>query len=591
MKGKVVATLLALPFFAVGVWMLWSVSSAFYDAWQMRDWIAADATLIRAGYTTSSGSDSDTYQAYAEYSYSFGGARYAGDRVSLSSGGDNIGDYQQDTGRRLQTAAARGTAITVFVDPESHDQSIIDRKLRWGLIGFKSIFIFVFGGFGLGVLIFVWRAAPEKDADQPEYKDAPWLLNDAWQTPTIRSSSKTAMWGAWGFAAFWNLISAPLPFILYEEVTQKENYIALVGLLFPLVGVGLLVWAIRRSLEWRRFGPAPVTLDPFPGSIGGHVGGTIDLNIPFDPAARYQLTLNNLHSYVSGSGKSRSRKEEAEWQETMVAFAEPGANGTRLIFRFDIPEGLDASDTDQDDSYYLWRLNLRAELPGTDIDRDYDIPVYATLAQSRHLSDRAVQKARSEQNVIDNHSVGEIITIRNGSMGKRMVYPMGRHVGSALGGVIVGGIFAVAGWWLIVQEGEAIFGSIFGSVGLLIGISCLYLMLNSLEVSKQAAEIRTVRRLLGIPIRRQKMHQNSFLRFEKKSTMKTQSGGKHTVYYSIYAVDLQGNEILLGEGFKGESEARAATRVIADELGLREKPKRRGPREPQEDEDLLGALN
>ncbi len=73
--------------------------------------------------------------------------------------------------------------------------------------------------------------------------------------------------------------------------------------------------------------------------------------------------------------------------------------------------------------------------------------------------------------------------------------------------------------------------------------------------------------------------------------MKTQSGGKHTVYYSIYAVDLQGNEILLGEGFKGESEARAATRVIADELGLREEPNRREPREPQEDEDLLGALN
>jgi len=588
MKGKFVATLFALPFFAVGVWMLWSVSSTFFDAWQMRDWVQVEANLIRGGYDTSSSSDADTYRAYAEYSYSVGGARYAGDRVSLSSGGDNIGDYQQETGRRLQAAAASGKTITVYVDTESPDHSIIDRKLRWGLIGFKSIFLILFGGFGLGLLIFVWRAAPEKDANQPEYKDAPWLLNDAWQTPTIRSSSKTAMWGAWGFAAFWNLISAPLPFVLYEEVTRKENYIALVGLLFPLVGVGLLVWAIRRTLEWRRFGPAPVTLDPFPGSIGGHVGGTIVLNIPFDPAARYQLILNNLHSYVSGSGKNRGRKEEAEWQDTMVAFTEPGASGTRLIFRFDIPEGLDASDTDQDDSYYLWRLNLRAELPGTVIDRDYDIPVYATSAQSRHLSDRAVQKARSEQNLIDDQSVGDIITIKNGSMGKQMVYPMGRHVSSALGGIIVGGIFAAAGGWLIFEEGHSIFGSIFGSVGLLIGISCLYLMLNSLEVSKQAADIRTVRRLLGIPIRRQQMHQNSFVRFEKKSTMKSQSGGKHTVYYSIYAVDQQGNEILLGEGFKGESEARAATRVIANELGLREEPDRR---QPQDEEDMLGALN
>jgi hypothetical protein len=572
MKGKIVVTLFALPFFAVGVWMLWSISSTFYDAWQMQDWVPVDAHLIRGGYETNSGDDSDTYEAYAEYSYSFGGERYIGDRVSLSSGGDNIGDYQQEIGRRLQSKAASNSMIVVYVDPDAPHESIIDRDVRWGLIGFKSIFVFVFGGFGLGLLIFVWRAAPEKDASQPEYKDSPWLLNDAWQTPTVRSSSKTAMWGAWAFAVFWNLISAALPFLVYEEVTRKENYIALVGLLFPLIGFGLLVWAIRRTLEWRRFGPAPVTLDPFPGSIGGHVGGTIDLKLPFDPSARFRLTLNNLHSYMSGSGKNRSRKEEAKWQDAMVAHAEPGAGGTRLTFRFDVPEGLDASDTDKGGSYFVWRLNLQAELAGTDLDRDYDIPVYATAIQSRHLSDRAVRKAREEQNLIDNESIGEIIRIRNGIGGRQLVYPMGRHVGPALGGLIVGAIFAAAGWYFIFEEENTIFGSIFAGVGALIGIFCLYLMLNSLEVTKDTAGIRTVRKLLGIPVSRQQMHQNSFERFKKKSMMKTQSGGKHVIYYSIYAIDRQGNEMLLGEGFKGEGEAKAAMHIIAREFALRETP-------------------
>ena len=186
MKGKIVVTLFALPFFAVGVWMLWSISSSFYDAWQMREWVPIEATVVRGGYDTNSGSDSDTYHAYAEYSYTYQGQRYVGDRVSLSDGGDNIGDYQQEMGRRLQHAAARGTTITVYVDPAAPDEAIIDRDLRWGLIGFKSIFLFVFGGVGLGLLIFVLRAAPEKDGSQPEYKDSPWLLDDAWQTPTIR---------------------------------------------------------------------------------------------------------------------------------------------------------------------------------------------------------------------------------------------------------------------------------------------------------------------------------------------------------------------------------------------------------------------
>ena len=572
MKGKIVVTLFALPFFAVGVWMLWSVSSSFHDAWRMQDWVPVDARLVRGGYETHSGDDSDTYEAYAEYSYTFEGQRFVGDRVSLSDGGDNIGHYQVDMGRRLQRTAASGGDIVIYVDPDEPDASIIDRNLRWGLIGFKSIFLFVFGGVGLGLLVFVWRAAPEKDPNQPEYKESPWLLNDAWQTASIRSSSKTAMWGAWAFAAFWNLISAALPFLLYEEVVEKENYVALVGLLFPLVGIGLLVWAIRRTLEWRRFGAAPVNLDPFPGSIGGHVGGTIDLNIPFDPTTRFQLTLNNLHSYVSGSGKDRSRKEEAKWQDAIVAHAGQGARGTRLAFRFDVPEGLDASDADQGDSYHVWRLNLRAELPGADIDRDYDIPVYATAEKSRHLWDRAVQKARAEQSLIDNESVGEIIKIRQNAGGKQMLYPMGRHLGPALGGVIVGAIFAAIGWYMINAEGHPIFGSVFAAVGALIGMFGLYLMLNSLEVSKEAGNIKAVRRLLGLPISRKQMHQNNFERFEKNSTMKTQSGGKHTIHYSISVIDRQGNEVVVGEGFKGENEANAAIRVIARELGLRASP-------------------
>ena len=563
----------ALPFLAVGVWMLWSVGGGFIDAWQMRSWVQVEANLVRGGYETRSGDDSNTYEAYAEYTYSYNGVRYTGSRVSLAGGSDNIGNYQQDTGRRLQAAA--GGNVVVYVDPEEPARSIIDPQLRWGLIGFKSIFLLVFGGFGLGMLIFVWRAATDKDADLPEFRDAPWLLNDKWQTPTIRSGSKAAMWGALAFAAFWNLISAPLPFLLYEEVTRKENHLALIGLLFPLVGIGLLVWATRRILEWRRFGAAPVTLDPFPGSIGGHVGGTIDLGIPFDASARFELTLNNLHSYVSGSGKSRSRKEVAEWQDSMVAYAEPGANGTRLTFRFDVPEGLTESDSKRDDSYHLWRLDLRAQLPGTDLDRSYDVPVYATATTSHGLPERSVQKARTEQQKLDERSVSEIVTIRSSATGREMYYPAGRHFSSALGGIVVGAIFAAAGWFLVVHEGQRLFGGVFGALGSLIGLFCLYLMLNSLQVFKQGADIMSVRRLLGMPISRRSMHQNQLVRLTKKSTMKSQSGGRHTVFYSIFGVDHQGNEILLGEGFKGESEAQAAMQLIAREFGLRLAPESR----------------
>ena len=373
MKGRIIATLFALPFFSVGVWMLWSLSSTFYATYQMRSWVPVEAQVLSAGYRTNSGSDSDTYQAYAEYKYSYGGAYLIGDRVGIGGGSDNIGSYQQDMGNRLSRARANGAPITVYVDPREPTSSIVDRDLRWGMIGFKSIFLFVFGGVGLFLLIAVWRAPKEKDKTLPQYQSSPWLLNDKWQTATILSSSKMAMWGAWGFAAIWNLISAATPFLAYREVVEKENYLALIALLFPLVGIGLIVWAVRRTLEWRRFGPAPLTLDPFPGSIGGHVGGSIDAALPFDATTRFEMTLTNIHHYYSGSGKNRSRKEKALWQDVQIAHAAHGSTGTRLTFRFDVPEDLDASDAEPEgDSYYAWRLNLKAELPGADLDRDYD---------------------------------------------------------------------------------------------------------------------------------------------------------------------------------------------------------------------------
>ncbi|MGB5165976.1 MAG: DUF3592 domain-containing protein [Woeseiaceae bacterium] len=570
MKGKLVTGLFAIPFAAFGAWMLWLVVSEAYTGWQASSWIPVEATLSDAGYRSSSGDDSDTYEAYATYSYYFNGQSYSGNRVSISAGADNIGDYQSDTGNRLRREMQAGNPITVYVDPGQPDSSLIDPHMRWGMLAFKSIFVLIFGGVGFGLLFatFFMKAKAE-DALLPEHQEAPWLANDAWQTATIRSNSKSAMWVALGFAAFWNLISAPLPFVLYEEITEKQNYVASIGLLFPLVGIGLLVWAFRRSMEWRRFGPAPVTLDPFPGAIGGHVGGTIDLNMPFSQAARFQVTLSSIKSYISGSGKDRSRRESADWQDKMVANAEPGASGTRLVFRFDVPDNLRESDAQRaSDTFHLWRLNVHAELDGVDIDRDYEIPVYATAQMSRHLSAHSVDKGRAEQSRMDQQAIRRVVDIQNGLYGKELFFPMGRMLGAALAGVLFGAVFGGAGWFLIVHEGARVFGGVFALVGGLIGLFGLYSMFNSLHVSHDSMSIRTVRRILGVAVKRREMRRDSFVKLHKKSSMQSQSGGKHTVYYSVYAVDRQDNKIVLGEGFKGANEADAAIRLIGQELGL-----------------------
>lgn len=565
MKGRLLGSLFALPFAAVGVWMAWSIGSTLFDAWQMQDWAPVEARLLTAGYETHSGDDSDTYKAYAEYVYEFNGRQYRGQRVGIAGGADNIGDYQQDIGRNLQAAHAAGQAILVYVDPNNPANAVIDRGVRWGLVGFKFIFVIVFGGIGFGLLYAVWRAPAVKDKSDPAYADKPWLLNDDWQSATIRSSSRTAMWFAWGFAVFWNAISSAAPFIAYREIVDKGNWLALIALLFPLVGLGLLVWAVRRTLEWRRFGAAPVTLDPFPGSIGGHVGGTIDLNLPYDPSHQFRLTLTNVHSYESGDSQS----EKARWQDSLLAHAQSGAGGTRLTFRFDVPTGLRESDTDRGKDYYLWRLALNAALPGADLDRTYDLPVYETAQQSRQLSPRALEQAHRKQVAADELTVRDRSRLSHGANGKRLYFPMGRHLGNTIGGLLVGGIFVAVGWFLIVQEGHTIFGGIFGGLGALVSLLSFYMLFNSLEVVGDSTSIRSTRRLLGLPIHTRQVHTGDITRVYLSSNFQTQSGGKHLIYYSVNAVTRDGAKLVLGEGFRGQSEANAAIALIRQEFGIR----------------------
>jgi hypothetical protein len=202
-----------------------------------------------------------------------------------------------------------------------------------------------------------------------------------------------------------------------------------------------------------------------------------------------------------------------------------------------------------------------------------------------------MQRSRDERDSLADGRVRELVQIRHGPMGKSMFYPVGRHPGANIIGLVVGVVFAGAGWFLIVQEGQKIFGGIFGGVGALVALGAFYMMTNSLEVSRDVSSINTVRRWLGIPVSRKSMPRSSFARFQKKSSMKTQSGGRHVIYYAVNMIDHDGNVIVVGEGFKGESEAKAAMRMIAREFGLDAEPVAGEHRAGTEvfDEDVLTA--
>src|SRR5262249_2961640 len=103
--------------------------------------------------------------------------------------------------------------------------------------------------------------------------DHPWLQRKDWSEGRIVSNTRASMRFAWVFTLLWNAVSAPLIVILPRELARKP--IAAIGFLFPIVGVGLMVWAILITMRWRRFGPTYFEMKPLPAAPGGALQGAI----------------------------------------------------------------------------------------------------------------------------------------------------------------------------------------------------------------------------------------------------------------------------------------------------------------------------
>ena len=136
---------------------------------------------------------------------------------------------------------------------------------------------------------------------------------DKWPQ-VIRSDAKSAVVGTWFFSGFWNLVSWPVMFAIPDEI-NNGNLAALAALMFPIIGLCLFYVAINKTREWRRFGVTQLQLDPYPGAIGGHVGGIVDLTSSrIDRSTQFEVTLECIHSRLCGSGSDRSRRNTVCWQ-------------------------------------------------------------------------------------------------------------------------------------------------------------------------------------------------------------------------------------------------------------------------------------
>jgi hypothetical protein len=132
-----------------------------------------------------------------------------------------------------------------------------------------------------------------------------------------------------------------------EELLAKGNLVLLLlVLLFPLVGILLIVKTVQSWRAWLRFGDAVFRLTEIPGAIGGTLCGTIWSPCRLRPSADVKLNLACTQTVRSGKNSSTNTL----WQEDRTVRCDGipvTPEGVVIPVVFQIPPECQPTDRDE----------------------------------------------------------------------------------------------------------------------------------------------------------------------------------------------------------------------------------------------------
>jgi hypothetical protein len=420
----------------------------------------------------------------------------------------------------------------------------------WILVAFGL----VFGTIGFGLLaaaVYGPRKMKEAQRLEAANPDQPWLWREDWAQGRANSQTKSEMIRAWIFSILWNLVSAPVLFIIPKERLAQQPA-SLIGFAFPLIGVALLVWAGRETLRWFEFGKTRFEMNSVPCVIGREVRGAIQAHFSRPPSHSVHLKLSCVNRIVTGSGRDQTTQEKILWREEKdVSPAElaPGPTGTSIPVCFHVPVDVRQTDTTDSRNTILWQLEAEVDVPGVDYQDIFELPVFRTKDTPATEPEDALAAEANPP-----HDFAPTILVHNTPDGRTEFYfPPARNVAFASGLTAFSALWGGALWFLIAKRAPFIFPLLFGAFELLMLYGSLQLWLGTSRVLIGSGELQVRSGILGSG----RMQTIPFSEISKIQTAITaqQGGGSGTPYYDIQVVQSSGIQITLGKTVRNKHEA------------------------------------
>ena len=216
----------ALAFGLVGAAGTWGAGSALWEGYRSSDWVR-----VRAQVEAFDGST-------ARYRYTVDGHEHVGTRIVFSPM-QEMGWIPDATADRLEASLRERKPLLASFDPDDASQAVVERDVPWAEAILVAPFALLFLLMGLGAL----RAFLRTSTGQ-----RPWLDAGA-------ANAGMGVGGLWAFALVWNAMAFPASVLFVPQMLEEQEWLGLLVLLFPLVGLGVLYAAFRVTVE-RLYGPS-----------------------------------------------------------------------------------------------------------------------------------------------------------------------------------------------------------------------------------------------------------------------------------------------------------------------------------------------
>ncbi|MEO5692587.1 MAG: hypothetical protein ABIQ72_05645, partial [Usitatibacter sp.] len=254
LKTAAGALVFAAIFGAVGVFASWVIVASLWDAHRAREWILTSATVDFW--------DSDN----VGYHYKVGDQEYRGDRLGamVIGGKDSIDSWHDDMDAMLTAAKNDKKPVMVRVNPDNPAESMVNADMRWQPLVFFVPFALGFSGVALSALWVMFRIfVPARGKD-------------------------SGLLTTWFFTIMWNSIAMPIAFLAVPNIIAEGEWVGLLVLLFPLIGV-LLLWGALYG-TWKAF----IGLFNRGGSAGGLDMNKKAKNAPWEEMAKIREMANEM---------------------------------------------------------------------------------------------------------------------------------------------------------------------------------------------------------------------------------------------------------------------------------------------------------